>query len=308
MRFTVEHPVGQHGCVAGLYTGEGLSRFAQAAEDAGFDALAFTEHPAPSAKWLDAGGHPSLDPLAALSFCAGVTHTIKLLTYLLVMPYRNPLLLAKSIATVDVMSQGRLIIGVGSGYLRSEFTALGVPFDKRGERLDESLDVLRALWNDATPLEMTGSTFEAHGVVSFPAPVQLPHPPLWIGGNGRNARRRVAGYGQGWAPLMIDEQMARTTRTAAISSLAELRAAITDMHSMAEEAGRDPKMLAIQLQSQHSDPPHWHAGSLEAHRDFLGRLAEIGVTSFLVRVPADSENAAEDALRAYGRDVIQAGR
>jgi hypothetical protein len=114
VRFTVEHPVGQPGCAPELYQQEGLAAFVQAAEEAGFDAVAFTEHPAPSLKWLQAGGHESLDPLAALAFAAAVTTRIRLMTYLLVLPYRNPLITAKMIATVDLLSKGRLIVGATS--------------------------------------------------------------------------------------------------------------------------------------------------------------------------------------------------
>lgn len=189
MHFTVEHPLGRHGCAPELYQGAGLTRFLRAAEDAGFDAVAFTEHPAPSSRWLAAGGHASLDPLAALAFSAAVTTHMRLLTYLLVAPYRNPLLLAKTIATVDQVSAGRLTIGVGSGYLRSEFAALGVEFDERGPLLDEALDVLGRLWTEES-YSGTGRHFSVREQVSVPGPVQLPHPPVWVGGNGRNARRR----------------------------------------------------------------------------------------------------------------------
>jgi alkanesulfonate monooxygenase SsuD/methylene tetrahydromethanopterin reductase-like flavin-dependent oxidoreductase (luciferase family) len=111
MRFTVEPPIGQPGCAPELYQQDGLSAFARAAEEIGFEAIAFTEHPAPSLTWLQAGGHQSLDPLTALAFVAAVTRRIKLMTYLLVPPYRNPLITAKMIATLDLLSQGRLVLG-----------------------------------------------------------------------------------------------------------------------------------------------------------------------------------------------------
>src|SRR5215203_5822740 len=111
LRFTVEHPVGQHGCAPELYQQDGLAAFVRAVEEAGFDAVAFTEHPAPSLKWLRAGGHESLDPIAALAFAAAVTSRIRLMTYLLILPFRNPLLTAKMLATVDQMSRGRLLVG-----------------------------------------------------------------------------------------------------------------------------------------------------------------------------------------------------
>src|SRR5712691_5128289 len=117
MRFTVEYPIGSPEF---LEPGT-ISRLAAAFEAAGVDAIAFTEHPAPSAKWLGDGGHLTLDPLTALAFCAATTTRLRLMTHLLVLAYRNPLLAAKQIATTDILSGGRLIVGVGGGYLRSEF-------------------------------------------------------------------------------------------------------------------------------------------------------------------------------------------
>ncbi|TQM11304.1 TIGR03619 family F420-dependent LLM class oxidoreductase [Pseudonocardia kunmingensis] len=306
MRFTAEHPVGQQGCAPQLYQGDGLARFARATEDAGFGALAFTEHPAPSLKWLERGGHASLDPLAALAFCAAATTRLRLLTYLLVLPYRNPLLLAKTIATVDQLSGGRLTIGAGSGYLRSEFGALGVEFEERGALLDEALDVLRELWTGESYVG-EGRHFTARGQVSVPGPVQLPHPPVWLGGNGRNARRRVARTAQGWAPLLIGDEAAATTRTAALKSPAELKDAVDELREMLADAGRDPATVDVQVQSRQSDFPGKPGGSLEEHRHHVGELAEAGVTWFVVRTSGADVGAACDALAAYGRDVINAG-
>ena len=148
MHFTVEHPLGQHGCAPELYSPHGVAAVASAAEQYGFDAIAFTEHPAPPRAWVDKGGHPSMDPLIALAFCAAVTRRIKLLTHLVVLPYHAPLALAKAVATTDRLSSGRLILGVGSGYLRAEFDALGVDFEHRSTRFDEALHTLRTVWSD----------------------------------------------------------------------------------------------------------------------------------------------------------------
>lgn len=303
MRFTVEHPVGQHGCTPLLYQGEGLARFVRAAEDADFGAVAFTEHPAPSLKWLERGGHASLDPLAALAFCAAATTRLRLLTYLLVLPYRNPLQMAKTVATVDQLSGGRLTIGAGSGYLRSEFGALGVEFEERGALLDEALDVLRELWT-VESYAGEGRHFTARGQVSVPGPVQLPHPPVWLGGNGRNARRRVVRAGQGWAPLLIGEEAAATTRTAALNSPAQLKDAVDELREMLVDAGRDPAMVDVQVQSPHSDFPGKTGMSLEEHRHHIGELTEAGVTWYVVRTAGRDVEEACDALTAYGRDVI----
>ena len=307
MRFTVEHPVGQSGCNPELYQQEGLAAFVRAAEEAGFDAVAFTEHPAPSLKWLQAGGHESLDPLTALAFAAAVTSRIRLMTYLLVMPYRNPLLTAKMVATVDLLSKGRLTVGAGGGYLRSEFFALGVDFDDRGALFDEALDVLRELWTGES-LTFEGRHFTARGQVSAPGPVQRPHPPIWIGGNGRNARRRVARVGQGWMPLLVGEEVAATTRMPALSTPAELAVAVDELRGMLAEAGRDPASVRIQVQSRHSDHLVHRETSWEEHRQHLGELAEAGVTDFVIRTPGGSVEQAVDALREYARDGVLAAR
>src|SRR3954463_13571529 len=129
-----------------LVTGAALARFAQTAEASGFSGIAFTDHPAPSHKWLNAGGHDAFDPFAALSFVAGVTNHIQLIPNIVVLPYRNPFLVAKSAATIDALSGGRFVLSVATGYLRSEYRALGVDFDRRNELFDEALAVLRGVW------------------------------------------------------------------------------------------------------------------------------------------------------------------
>ena len=117
-----------------------LHEVAAAAERSGFDGFSLTEHPVPGARWLAAGGHQSLDPLVALAYVAAATKRLRLLTHLVVAPYRNPFLLAKAAATVDRLSVGRLILGLGAGYQKSEFYALGVDMQERNALFDEALE------------------------------------------------------------------------------------------------------------------------------------------------------------------------
>src|SRR5580658_2605463 len=124
-----------------------IDRVAATAERAGFDAFALTEHPVPGARWLAHGGHQSLDPLVALAFAAAATSRIRLLTHLVVAPYRNPFLLAKSAASLDKLSGGRFILGLGAGYHKTEFYALGVDMEERNALFDEALDVLPLHWS-----------------------------------------------------------------------------------------------------------------------------------------------------------------
>ena len=159
-----------------------------------------TDHPAPDAKWLAGGGHHALDPFVALSFAAAATTRIRVQTHILVLPYRNPLLTAKSVLSLDVLSGGRVILGVAPGYLKPEFAALGVDFDERNELTDEAIDVMRQLWTDGE-IETVGRHFRTRGTTMRPPVVQKPHPPIWIGGNSTAAIRRAAERGQGWVPF-----------------------------------------------------------------------------------------------------------
>ena len=123
---------------------------ARHAEELGFDAVHVTDHPAGDQQWLVTGGHHALDPFVALSFAAAATTTLRVQTHIVVLPYRNPFLTAKSVLSLDVLSGGRLTFGVAAGYLRSEFNALGVDYDERNELFDEALEVMRlALTEDA---------------------------------------------------------------------------------------------------------------------------------------------------------------
>jgi probable F420-dependent oxidoreductase len=304
MRFTVEYPIGSPGFDPRFLEPATITRVVRALEDTGIDAVGFTEHPAPSRKWLEGGGHESFDPLTALAFCAATTSRIKLMTFLLVLPYRNPLLAAKQIATTDTLSGGRLIVAAGSGYLRSEFSALGVDFDERNVLFDEALEVITRLWS-ADEFEFAGRHFQAMGQVSVPPPVQRPHPPIWIGGNSRLARRRAATLAQGWSPLFIDERMARTTRTPVIADPVGLRRAVDDMRSLAEDVGRDPSALDVQVRWSVSGDVEADAGkALET----LGELAAAGATWVVLNPPNGDVDRCVDLLSAYGDQVINHAR
>ena len=172
-----------------------VGEMAALAEAAGFDGISFTEHPAPGANWLTHGGHQTLDPFIALAFAAAATERLRLLTYLSVVPYRNPLLLAKSAASLDRLSNGRFTLGIGTGYHKTEFFALGVDFDERNDVFDEALDVLPRAWS-GEPFSYAGRHFEARNVVQRPRPTQQPIP-IWIGGNSQRSRRRVAASARG---------------------------------------------------------------------------------------------------------------
>src|ERR1700756_2365927 len=171
MRFAITHPMHTHPYNPELVTGEGIATGAAAAEAAGFHGFGFTDHPAPSQRWLEAGGHDALDPFVALGFAAAHTTTLRLIPNILVLPYRNPFVVAKSGATLDLLSGGRFTPAVGVGYLKREFAALGVSYDERAELFEEALQVIRAIWS-RDDISFEGRHFTAPGVQGHPRPLR----------------------------------------------------------------------------------------------------------------------------------------
>ena len=200
MRFTITHPMHSHPYNPELVSGAGIAAVAAAAEAAGIHGFGFTDHPAPSQRWLEAGGHDALDPFVAMGYAAAHTTTLRLIPNIVVLPYRNPFVVAKSGATLDLLSGGRFTLAVGVGYLKREFAALGVDFDERAALFDEALDVIKAIWT-GDDVDFDGKHFNARGITAHPRPVSDPHPPIWIGGNTGAARRRAAVKGDGWCPF-----------------------------------------------------------------------------------------------------------
>jgi probable F420-dependent oxidoreductase len=288
LRFIFQYPE-THGREADMLDAGPVGAVAAAAEAAGWHGLAFTEHPMPGARWLDAGGHQSLDPFAALAHAAAVTTSIRLLTNLAVVPYRNPFLLARAAATVDKLSNGRFVLGAGTGYLKTEFHALGVEFDERNALFDEALDVLPRFWS-GEPFSYRGKHFDARDVIALPRPVQDPIP-IWIGGNSRLTLRRVATRAQGWLPLLSHVDISSTTRTPNLGSTDALADRIGELRELAGARAAsldvaasypDPTILAVNLDA-------------DRHREAFARLAEVGVTWVIVPGPAGSF----DASRAF---------
>src|SRR6185312_9847254 len=198
MRFTITHPMHSHPYNPELLTGDSIATVAAAAEDAGLHGFGFTDHPAPSQRWLEAGGHEALDPFVALGFAAARTTRIRLVPNIVVLPYRNPFVVAKSGATLDLLSAGRFTLAVGVGYLKREFAALGVDYDERAQLFEEALQVIRAVWT-GDDISFEGKHFSARGITAHPRPGAAP--PIWIGGNTAASRERVARYGDGWCPF-----------------------------------------------------------------------------------------------------------
>ncbi len=276
-----------------------IPEMAAAAERAGWDGFALTEHPAPTARWLDHGGHQTVDPFIGLAFAAAVTSRIRLLTYLSVAPYRNPLVLAKTAATLDRLSGGRFILGIGTGYLKAEYFALGIDFDERNALFDEALDVLRLAWT-GQPFDFRGMHFNARDVVIRPTPTQDPMP-IWIGGNSSLTRRRVAARAQGWMPFLVSGEVAATTRTPALESLADVRDQIADVR---EQAGDRAGEIEIAL--AYDDPTiHEPTVDVARHRDAFAELAAIGVDWVAINSRPGTPRALNEFIEGFGESYCQ---
>lgn len=292
MQYIFQYP-DFHGSDGDMLDAGPVAELAVTAERSGWRGFAFTEHPAPTQKWLDTGGHQSLDPFAALAHVAAVTTELKLLTYLAVLPYRNPLSLAKSAATVDKLSNGRFVLGAGTGYLKAEYFALGVDFDERNDLFDEALDVMPKHWSgDAFDFE--GKHFNARGTIGRPRPVQIPIP-IWIGGNAKVTLRRVAEKAQGWMPLSGPAGMFSTVRSPEISSTDDF----VDRLNMLKEYAGD-RFAELDIAMAYTDDARFDLTTdVERHRDNLGRLQELGVTWIIVPGPTETAPVASDFILGF---------
>ncbi|UGQ15054.1 LLM class F420-dependent oxidoreductase [Yinghuangia sp. ASG 101] len=277
-----------------------LHEVAAAAERAGFDGISLSEHPVPGLRWLTTTGHQTLDPFAGLAYAAAATTRLRLHTNLVVAPYRNPFLLAKAAATVDKLSGGRLVLGLGAGYHKSEFHALGVDMDERNALFDEVLDVLPLHWS-GEPFGYRGRHFEARDVVARPRPVQDPIP-IWIGGNSMLSRRRVAERAQGWMPMIGSSRLSTATRTATIGSVAELAGLITEVRDAAAAAGRTD---TIDVQCAYRDQSvHTPTAEPDRHREALAGMEKAGVTAVVISKPTRSPAATFEFLEAFGATYL----
>lgn len=245
------------------------------------------------------GGHPTFDPFAALAFCAAVTSRIVVMSYITVLPYRHPMLIRKSMATVSRLAAERFVMVVGSGYLRSEFYALGVDFADRGSTTDRALDLITQPFDRDMPVSADNGN--EWGVACEPPPRSRPD--VWVAGTGDVAMRRVVRFGQGWDPLIQDETAAATTRSSRLLRTPEdLGRGVSELHEMLREAGRDPEEIAI-----HSDAQLTVTDALEdpsRHAAMLERLRRAGATHVLVRVDTMEVSEAGDAIAAYGREFV----
>jgi probable F420-dependent oxidoreductase len=305
VKIVVQHGVGDPGWQPSVLAPPFVGEFARLAEGHGYAGIAFTDHPAPTVRWTAAGGEGSSDPLVSLAYCAAVTSSIELVTFVLALPCHNPFRLAHQAATLDALSGGRLTLGVGTGYLKGEMRAMGANPDARLESFDSVLETMLRAWSSES-VSGSGPGWSAREVHVQPRPVQQPHPPLWFHGNSAFGRARAARYGGGWLGILTTAQLATTIRTAHLPDLEAARLAIEDLHRRCEAAGRDPADVSLGLSGlwpMLDIRQGWDAAAIvEAAR----AAASIGVGTLFTTICGDDPTAANDTLVAFGEQVVGA--
>ena len=196
------------------------------------------------------GGFPgvgdAMEQLTLMSFVAGITKSTRLVTSVMILPHRNPLVTAKVLATIDVLSKGRVTVGVGVGWMREEFEALSAPdFDKRGASSNEYLEIFKKCWTQ-DPVSHEGEFYSFKELRCVPHPVQKPHPPIWIGGHSKAALRRVAKYADGWHPV--------GATSASPLPPEEFQGLLDQLKRMMEAESRDFDELTISFKAPSYDP------------------------------------------------------
>lgn len=301
MRFSCSLPLDDIGD-DGFLSLDGIGQMARAIESAGLDAAFVTDHPAPNRKWLEHGGHATLDPFVVLSFTAAATQRIRLHTHILVLAYRNPFVVAKSVASLDRLSGGRFIMGIGTGYLKAEYAAVGVPFEKRGALTDEAINVMRMAWT-GQPVDHVSEFFSAREIRLLPTPVQSPVP-IWAGGNSARAIRRAVSLCEGWCPFPAAGVLSTTARTEELSNMDQLREKIAYARQLSEQLGRTAPLEICMSAFGHSTmKPDARANTARMIDDYA-ELAAAGVSWTTVSLPSPSRAAFIENVQWFGEEVV----
>jgi probable F420-dependent oxidoreductase len=283
---------------------DAITRMVQAMDKAGIDATFVTDHPAPSQRWVENGGHATLDPFVALSVAATASPRIRLQTHILVLAYRNPFIVAKSAASLDALSGGRFTMGIGTGYLKPEYAAVGVTFEERGAITDESIKVMRQAWTGQA-VAFKGTHFEARDNMVLPMPRQKNGVPIWAGGNAERAIRRAVELCEGWCPFPVEGVVTKTARTDELANIAQLKEKLAYAHDHAAKIGRtDPLTVCMGRWTNHGDMKSNDIGDAAKAVDDYAELAEAGVSWTTTAVASPSVEAFIDNVQWFGEHII----
>jgi probable F420-dependent oxidoreductase len=294
MNFGVWIPTCRH-----LATPEIIRGTAIRAEQLGYDSVWVSDHVVvPHANVVNFG-EAIFDPLVTLAVVAGATSRVRLGTTVLIVPYRNPVVTAKMISSLDALSGGRVVFGIGAGWVAAESAMLGVPFAERGAMTDEYLQAMQELWTARTP-SFAGKYTQFSGLTFEPKPVQKPHPPIWVGGHSRAALRRTAQFGAAWHPINRPP--------------AELRAGRDELARLCQVRGRwAPPTLTLRndvrvLRSGQSVPASAHGGRVLAGEpaaliEQVSELAECGVEHLVLEFLAADGRELDEQMSSFAEHV-----
>ena len=293
----------------------GLRALAQHADKLGFAYLGISDHIIiaheidPKYPYSEDGDWPGLDTgdcldqLTCLAYAAAATETIRLLTSVMVIPHRPAIQTAKQLATADRLSNGRVVAGVGVGWMREELALLSAPpFERRGAASNEYIEAFKVLWTEKAP-RYDGEFVSFQNVSFEPKPIQTGGPPIWIGGEGMAARKRTARLGDGWYPVMRNPRHLMDTPE-------KFAAALADIHRFAEEAGRDPSKIDTAMFA-----PGYRLGAVSGDRwAFSGMPAQIaedarayaeaGLNHLLIGFEDSDVQRSLDTIEGFAKEVM----
>jgi probable F420-dependent oxidoreductase len=271
-------------------------------EDLGFDSVWVTDHIlVPQTLEIIYRDH-MLEPLTVLNYVAAITTRVKIGTSVIILPYRNPIVVAKMLATTDQLSAGRLIFGAAVGWMEPEFAALGAPFADRGAFSDECLRLIKMLWTQEK-VSFEGRYFTFADMQASPRPLQQPHPPIWVGGNSPRARRRVAELGDGWHATAMP--------------LDELKAGIADVRNKWARRGRTGApvfslRIPCSIEGVSQEVLHYPprrpgreslTGSVSSMVDRLEAYQDLGVSHLALEMSTQSHEATCASLEAFATRI-----
>jgi probable F420-dependent oxidoreductase len=291
-----------------------ITRFVGTGEKLGFNSVMVADHIVvpdqtdsvypytADGKFLSKGD--ALETLTTMSFIAGATEKLRIVSSVMIVPHRNPILTAKAIATIDVLSGGRVTVGVGVGWFREEFEALHTaPFEKRGAVTNEYLEIFKKLWTES-PVSHEGEFYNFGPVRCEPLPLQKPHPPIWIGGHSKPALRRVARLGDGWHPV----------GAVAASPLPpeEMREKLDELKRLTDEAGRDFSEITISFKAPLYEPDmkevagerRRFTGSPEQVADDIREYGSLGISELIFDFRGDTIDASTEGMEKFAKELM----
>ncbi|HET8533495.1 MAG TPA: TIGR03619 family F420-dependent LLM class oxidoreductase [Methylomirabilota bacterium] len=294
MRFGIWLPNCRH-----LATPEIIRHTAVRAEALGYDSVWVSDHVVVPRANVGNFGETIFDPLVTLAVVAGATSRVRLGTTVLIVPYRQAVVTAKMVSSLDALSGGRVVLGVGAGWVAAESAMLGVPFAERGPMTDEYLRAMQELWTSPSP-SFAGKYVRFVDLHFEPRPIQKPHPPIWVGGHGRASLRRAVEFGAAWHPIN--------------RSPAELRAGVAELQRLSRDHGRaTPPALTLRndvriLKPGESAPPSAHAGRVVAGEpaalvEQIAELAACGVEELVLELLAADGAELDAQMAAFAERV-----